>query len=1457
MSLIVCLPVFAQLRADFTPDKTGGCSPLIIHFTNRSTGSASATYLWDFGNGNTATVSDPQAVYTDLGDYPVTLTVSDGGASATVTHMVSVYAKPVFNFTYGPGSVCGPQPVTFTGSGASIVSWLWDFGDGTTLQTSSPTAQHVYPQSVSLPVSLTATNSFGCTDTVKMPVQVTVLTPATSSFQADKRVLCLVTDPVQFTNNSTGPGPLAFEWDFGDGTTSTQPNPGHSYGQKGTYTITLKTTASNGCTATSSMSNFLNVANYNTDFDGPTGAFCQSTSVTFTDKSTPSPNATQWLVDGNPTYYYGYYQTAFNTPGTHTVQLMNTYGNCPQTATKTVTVNPLPSIPPFDMVNTQACDHFTVAFTDHTPTATSWSWNFGTQNDEVSPGPAISHDFPYNLLQSVRLKVTDANGCSSSLSQTVGINKPTYSIYEINPGPAANSCVNPLTKTYAFQNIAGLQSWVWDFGDGTTSTDPQPTHTFSAPGAYGTVLRWTDLNGCTGTTNMLSTVIGGAMSVDFSSDVTTVCAGTPVNFTGPAITGNGATAGGVFVNWNFGDGVTAGNTNPSHSYYSPGVYAVTVNVANAGGCTGSITKTNYITVKAAISTFSGHAYTCTDRDVVTFNYTAAAGTSLTWQFGDGSSGASDASATQITHKYPATGTYNVDITAADGTCTRQFSDRVFLLKKQTLQISAASTVCVGSSLDVTMKAERNPASQFYGGIYDYTPQFYYGDGTPFGGSVTLTGSPNVNGTFQWTLSGFTPGKTGLKLVTSSYYFNCTDESNTIPLTIKGASNAAYTVVTDDRCYQSPVVLQDNTTAGANNSIVSETWDFGDGTSSNQIGGTITHTYASPGSYAVRLTASDAGGCTTTSAVNYVSVNGPKASFTPYPGTDVNLNTTMFFSNTSANYGSNGTVWSWAFGDGNTSLDYSPSYTFTVPGKYEVVLRASNPSQTNTCVTEQRTVINVRNFNSHFSTTESYVGTSKCPPLLAQFTNTSTGYMSVSWDFGDGWTAGNVYAPSHVYQQPGRYIVTLNVQGYNGLTASYIDSIFVREPVADLQSKTPLVCDGQVAIYEANATGAKNYTFDFGDGSVGSASYPDSVISHTYKVGDYTARLVVTDTFGCPAAANTAVKLSVHPNPVVSISPSPAYLCKDADLTLVATGGSTYAWSPAYGLNQTTGGTVIAKPSTDTKYQVLVTDAIGCHSTGDVTVHVVLPQKLVVTPDSTSVCYGDTVTLMAKGTDVYSWLGDVQGGSSPGTVIARPSASIVYTVIGQDIHSCFGDTAHVTVTVLPVPSVDGGPDVEVIAGSPVVLQATGSADVIRWEWTPKDYLSCTDCAQPVASPRKPENYVVKVFNEVGCNAKDTVIARILCEESRVRIPDAFSPNGDGRNDRFTILGIGQVKHIMIFNRWGVKVFERHDFFPADAESCWDGTINGQPAATGTYAYYVEMECPSGGIFGRRGTVVLVR
>jgi gliding motility-associated-like protein len=226
--------------------------------------------------------------------------------------------------------------------------------------------------------------------------------------------------------------------------------------------------------------------------------------------------------------------------------------------------------------------------------------------------------------------------------------------------------------------------------------------------------------------------------------------------------------------------------------------------------------------------------------------------------------------------------------------------------------------------------------------------------------------------------------------------------------------------------------------------------------------------------------------------------------------------------------------------------------------------------------------------------------------------------------------------------------------------------------------------------------------------------------------------------------------------------------------------------------------------------------------------------------------------------VYKWINDIAGlnNSNGPDPVASPSVTTNYTITGSDAHQCFTDTAEITVQVRLLPLVNAGQDVAPMTGETVQLQATGSNDIINWKWTPADYLSCTDCPNPVCTPLSSTSYTVTVKNQYGCAVSDTVVVKLLCSESKVRIPNGFTPNGDGKNDEFMITGVAIIKHLTIFNRWGQKVYDRSNFIAGDRSLCWKGTFNGYPAEAGTYVYFVEMDCPEG-TFSRKGTMTLIR
>jgi gliding motility-associated-like protein len=232
-----------------------------------------------------------------------------------------------------------------------------------------------------------------------------------------------------------------------------------------------------------------------------------------------------------------------------------------------------------------------------------------------------------------------------------------------------------------------------------------------------------------------------------------------------------------------------------------------------------------------------------------------------------------------------------------------------------------------------------------------------------------------------------------------------------------------------------------------------------------------------------------------------------------------------------------------------------------------------------------------------------------------------------------------------------------------------------------------------------------------------------------------------------------------------------------------------------------------------------------------------------------------------GANAYKWINTTAGlnATQIANPVAIPSNSTVYTVVGYDAYQCYTDTLQVNVIVRPLPTVYAGVDIEAVYGSANQLSPVASSDVVRWNWTPSDFLSCTNCPSPVSKPYSPVEYVVSVYNSYNCMAQDTISIKATCTEGGVYIPSAFTPNQDGKNDLFTIngSGIGIIKSLRVYNRWGEIIFEKKNFYPNDNSSAWNGKYKGVDADAGTYVYFAEMECNAGEMFTRKGTVTLVR
>ncbi|MDT0676547.1 PKD domain-containing protein [Autumnicola musiva] len=206
---------------------------LTVTFANNSANAH--TYVWDFDDGETSNQIHPTHTYSEGGIYTVELTATGDGGSDVVTHEVTVVApvpSPTADFTVDADDLT----VTFTNTSENAVSYAWDFGDGNTSTEENPT--HTYAAEGTYTVVLTTTGEDGTEVESTQEVTVEATEPtAEYTFEVDGLT-------ATFTNTSENA--VSYAWDFGDGNTSTEENPTHTYAAEGTYTVILTTTGEDG-----------------------------------------------------------------------------------------------------------------------------------------------------------------------------------------------------------------------------------------------------------------------------------------------------------------------------------------------------------------------------------------------------------------------------------------------------------------------------------------------------------------------------------------------------------------------------------------------------------------------------------------------------------------------------------------------------------------------------------------------------------------------------------------------------------------------------------------------------------------------------------------------------------------------------------------------------------------------------------------------------------------------------------------------------------------------------------------------------------------------------------------------------------------------------------------------------------------------------------------------------------
>ena len=473
------ISVIGDLKSVFSADRSSGKAPLTVRFTDRSIGTP-ATWAWDFGDGTTSTEQNPVHVFSGVGTYDVRLTVTRGGIGDSSTQIINVGGVPVadFNGTPRSGNVDGQIRFMDT-SENNPTEWSWDFGDTAISDAQNPS--HAYQLKGVYTVSLTAKNSNGL-DTERKQSYINIgiapmadFVPVIIPYQKNSIPLL-----VQFIDQS-GNVPTAWEWDFGDGQTSGEQNPKHSYVNEGVYTVSLKVRNNFG-EDTKVRSNLIEVSKSPAvDFVADMTTVGVGRRVTFTDLSVNSPTSWVWDFGDGSTGMGQKPDHVYRTAGVYDVTLTASNPDMTNSRTKNQYMTVL-NIPRSDFTadKTLGGAPMTVNFIDQsTGSPTSWLWDFGDGITSTEKNAVHEYTAPGSF--TVILKISNANGQDSTTKKDFIV---------ITPAPVADfkadrqSGKAPFVVRFTDLSKGNPTSWAWDFGDGTGSDEQNPSHIYMKEGAY-------------------------------------------------------------------------------------------------------------------------------------------------------------------------------------------------------------------------------------------------------------------------------------------------------------------------------------------------------------------------------------------------------------------------------------------------------------------------------------------------------------------------------------------------------------------------------------------------------------------------------------------------------------------------------------------------------------------------------------------------------------------------------------------------------------------------------------------------------------------------------------------------------------------------------------------------------------------------------------------------------------
>ena len=518
---------------------------------------------------------------------------------------------------------------------------------------------------------------------------------------------------------------------------------------------------------------------------------------------------------------------------------------------------------------------------------------------------------------------------------------------------------------------------------------------------------------------------------------------------------------------------------------------------------------------------------------------------------------------------------------------------------------------------------------------------------------------------------------------------------------------------------------------------------------------------------------------------------------------------VFFQNGSTN----GNVFLWDFGDGNTSTDFTPTHFYNSPGIYTVQLTVSDSSG---CFSPDSVTltVNIGDFQGGVIQPTSPI----CPGDSFQL----EAYGGTNYEWSPANVLNNAFIsnPTAVVNTTTNFTVVIS-------DSCGSDTLQLTLPVHGQSisiSNDTSVCLGGSLQLMVTGPGSVLWSppsFLNDPTSFTPISTPDSMITYVATVTSLN-NCIYTDT----------VTIDVNYNPPIPVLADTVSFCEGTSAFVSVSGGNTYLWTPQNNFIDTNAGNLVTlNPPVPMWFYCEVTNSCGS-STDSVLVIPVKPE--ISAGNDTIICPGQKAILWASGANFYQWypinyISSILNGGV--NIEVLPLSSTNFMVIGSDQSQC-KDTAFVQVDLFPNPSIQVSPNVLAFYGDLVPLNATSQSSGV-FSWSPPEFLSCINCSNPIASPDQNITYTVSFTDGNGCKTEKYVT---ITYQSIIYVPNTFTPHSDGINDLFGVYG-GNIlsMKMLIFNRWGELVCTLNDI-----TEFWDGTFKGKACQDGTYVWRLVYE-----------------